>query len=204
MNITSLFFSSLVFPYLIRRFGLRWTLRLFPTLLLIVTMVAYGALPGNLTVLFCSMALLKAMTYSIHDPSKEILYLPTSNSVKLRAKFWIDVVGARISKAVGSGVNTFAGSVDRSVRVGTIPSVLTAALLWLFCYYAGVEFDRLLSTGEIVGLDETEELQAENYMNLNTEEQEEEMLEFFGVSQDVDADSAPKTRGENHSETLTA
>jgi ATP/ADP translocase len=155
VNMISLFFSAFIFPWLIRRYGLRVTLRLFPTLLLVVTMVAYVALPGNLAVLFISLSVLKAMTYSVHDPAKEILYIPTSNAVKFRAKFWIDVVGERISKAVGSGFNTFAGSVDRSVQIGGIPSLLSASGLWVVCFYAGKEFDRLLSTGKIVGVDQS-------------------------------------------------
>ena len=164
VNITSLIFSSVLFPWLIRKYGLRVTLRLFPTLLFLVTIVTYGAIPGNLTVLFLSMSFLKAMTYSIHDPSKEILYIPTSNAVKFRAKFWIDVVGARISKAIGSGINTYAGSVDRSVRVSTVPSLLIAAGLWVICYYAGIEFDRLLVTGKIVGLEQPDE--SSTYMDV--------------------------------------
>jgi hypothetical protein len=72
VNFTSLVFSSIVFPWLIRQFGLRKTLMLFPTMLLLVAFLVYGALPGNLGVLFFSLSLLKAMTYSIHDPSKEM------------------------------------------------------------------------------------------------------------------------------------
>jgi AAA family ATP:ADP antiporter len=172
VNITSLLFSSMLFPWLIRKYGLRVTLRLFPTLLFLVTIVTYGAIPGNLTVLFLSMSFLKAMTYSIHDPSKEILYIPTSNAVKFRAKFWIDVVGARISKAIGSGINTFAGSVDRSVRVSTVPSLLIAAGLWLICYYAGIEFDRLLVTGKIVGLEQPDE--SDTYMDVPKDDDDDD------------------------------
>lgn len=154
-NIASLVFSYFVFPYLIHKFGLRITLRLFPTLLLIATLLAFGAVPGNLAVLFVSMTILKAMTYSIHDPSKELLYIPTSLAIKFRSKFWIDVVGARVAKAVGSTINTVAGNVDRSIRVGTVPSLLTAAALWLVCYRAGIQFDRLIEQGKVVGRDAT-------------------------------------------------
>ena len=37
---------------------------------------------------------------NIHDPSEEVLYMPTSDDAKFRAKFWIDVVGQRIAKAI--------------------------------------------------------------------------------------------------------
>ena len=150
-NVTSLIISSMVFPYLIRRLGLRYTVRIFPTLLLIATVIVYGAAPGNLTVLFLSLSLLKAMTYSMHDPAKEILYIPTSNAIKFRAKFWIDVVGARVAKAVGSSINTLAGSVEGSVRIGSIPSFLTAGALWYVCYKVGIEFERLVKECRVVG-----------------------------------------------------
>ena len=153
VNGTSLAFSLFGFNFFIRRLGLRYTLRLFPTLLLIATVVAFGALPGNLYVLFISMSLLKAMTYSIHDPSKELLYLPTSNIIKFKAKFWIDIVGARVAKAIGSTINTYAGSVDRSVSVGSMPSLLTAMLLWAACYKIGIDFDDYVASGKIVGLE---------------------------------------------------
>ena len=153
VNVTSLIFSAFLFPFLIRRLGLRKTLICFPTLLLIAAFLAYGAMPGNLTVLFVSLSLLKAMTYSVHDPSKELLYIPTSNAVKFRAKFWIDVVGERVSKAVGSAFNAFANNIEQSVKIGSVPSLLSALGLWLVCYYVGIRFDELLKTGKIVGLE---------------------------------------------------
>ncbi|GAX18615.1 hypothetical protein FisN_10Hh178 [Fistulifera solaris] len=151
VNISSLFISSIIFPRFIQRFGLRITIRLFPTLLLVINVLTFGAIPGNLTVLFLSMSLLKAMTYSMHDPAKEILYIPTSNSIKLKSKFWIDVVGARVAKAIGSTINKMSGSVDRSIRVASAPSLLTAALLWWVCYRVGEQFDELVASGTVVG-----------------------------------------------------
>ena len=120
--------------------------------------MTFVALPLNLPVLFISMSFLKALTYSINDPAKEILYIPTGNTVKFKAKFWIDVVGARIAKAVGSSINTYAGSAERIVQYGTLPSVVTAMALWVICFAAGNEFDSLLKRGEIVGIEEDEQI----------------------------------------------
>mmetsp|Transcript_24356 Transcript_24356/g.40368 ORF Transcript_24356/g.40368 Transcript_24356/m.40368 type:complete len:641 (+) Transcript_24356:103-2025(+) len=150
-NLLSLLISSMVFPFLIRRVGLKRTLLIFPSLLVIATFVAYTAIPGNLTVLFVSISFLKAMTYSMHDPSKEMLYIPTSNAIKFRAKFWIDVVGERVAKAIGSSINTIAGSVDRSVSIGGLPSMVSAIGLWYVCYRVGRQFTDLIRTGHIVG-----------------------------------------------------
>jgi len=192
-NITSLLFSYFLFPYLIHRFGLRITLRLFPTLLLLATVLAFGAVPGNLAVLFVSMTILKAMTYSIHDPSKELLYLPTSLAIKFRSKFWIDVVGARVAKAVGSTINTFAGNVDRSIRVGTIPSLLTAAALWFVCYRAGIQFDGLIRDGKVVGRGATgTSPRKSKYDKLTTREEDDDDVEDVqrGLTADESGDAA--------------
>jgi AAA family ATP:ADP antiporter len=120
------------------------------------------------------MSFLKATTYSIHDPSKEILYIPTSNAIKFKSKFWIDVVGARIAKAIGSSINTYAGSVDRSIQVASAPSLLTAAALWWVCYRVGKQFDALVSNDTTVGLDARPLKATSEYARLNTADEEAE------------------------------
>ena len=47
------------------------------------------------------MLLLKGFSYCLNNPCKEILYQPTSSSVKFKAKSWIDIFGQRGSKALG-------------------------------------------------------------------------------------------------------
>jgi len=81
-------------------------------------------------------------------------------------KFWIDVVGARIAKAIGSTINNVAGSVDRSIRVASAPSLFTAAALWFVCYRAGRSFDSLIETGKVVGVDDDETTNAINYADV--------------------------------------
>lgn len=216
VNFTSLIFSLVLFPWAIRRFGLRKTLLFFPTMLLLVTFLAYGALPGNLAVLFLSLSLLKAITYSVHDPSKELLYIPTSNAVKFRAKFWIDVVGERISKAIGSAFNTFSKSVEQSLKIGVIPSFLSAFGLWLVCYYVGVHFDKLIATGKIVGLEHsidpstysilprTDDGDGDDYSNKLSEVEilfEEDNVSTLDLMADPLRDSARNTAHENLSGT---
>ena len=171
-NLFSLLLSYYAFPYLMDNFGLKHTLRLFPTMLLAITFMAFIALPMNLPVLFISMSLLKAMTYSINDPAKEILYIPTSNTVKFKAKFWIDVVGARVAKAIGSSINTYAGSIERIIKYGSLPSFLTAVALWIICYRVGVHFEELLETGEIIGSEEDKYMVKDASFNCIADDQE--------------------------------
>ncbi|KAL7539810.1 hypothetical protein ACHAWF_006509 [Thalassiosira exigua] len=153
VNILSLFLSFYAFPHLIKHYGLRITIRIFPTVLLLVTIFAFVLFPRNLYFLFISLSLCKALTYSVHDPSEEVLYMPTSDDAKFRAKFWIDVVGQRIAKAIGSVINNFAGSVEGIVKYGSLPSVLASLALWLACYQVGILFDGLIKSGAVVGVD---------------------------------------------------
>lgn len=51
-----------------------------------------------------SAALSQGLTYALNEPCKEILYLPTSDAVKFKAKGWIDVFGSRCLKGIGSFV----------------------------------------------------------------------------------------------------
>lgn len=155
-NFISLLLSYFGFPYLMSKFGLRITLRVFPLILFSVTIVVF-TLPPNLWIVFICMALLKATTFSINDPAKEILYIPTSHTVKLKAKFWIDVVGARMAKAIGSIITQYAGNADRIQKYGSIPSIFTSALLLGVSIAVGGQFDWLVRNETIVGLEEEEE-----------------------------------------------
>lgn len=156
VNILSLFLSFYAFPRLIKNYGLSTTIRIFPTVLLLVTIFAFVMFPRNLYFLFISLSICKALTYSVHDPSEEVLYMPTSDAVKFKAKFWIDVVGQRIAKAIGSVINNYAGSVDGILKYGSLPSIVTALILWLACYQVGMQFDGLIKSGDVVGVGEDE------------------------------------------------
>lgn len=198
-NILSLLISYYAFPYLIENHGLKHTLRIFPSLLVLVTVTTFVALPMNLPVLFVSMSLLKALTYSINDPAKEILYIPTSNAVKFKAKFWIDVVGARVAKAIGSSINTYAGTAERIVTYGSLPSVITAITLWVVCFSVGMEFDGLLENNYIIGIEEDDE-QCVSYDSIDSEENQGSFSETNHVCDDsgwesnVSIELVPKTR----------
>ena len=101
-----------------------------------------------------SLSVRKALTYSVHDPAEEVLYMPTSDDAKFRAKFWIDVVGQRIAKGVGAGINSYAGSVEGILKYGGLPSVVTSLVLWIAYYRVGVKFDWLIKTRGVVGSEE--------------------------------------------------
>merc|ERR1711862_1087285 len=174
-NTLSFFMSLLGTSAVIRILGLNSTLVLFPALL-IGTIVVVWVFP-NLWVVFAAMMVLKALTYALHGPTKEILYQPTSSAVKYKAKSWIDMFGARGSKALGSVfTNAFSDSAEKLVTNGSIVSIIVGIFLFWNAKYMGSKFDEYMETGHIVG--ETEETQ-----------KQEQLLEM-AVKQNEDEDTS--------------
>src|SRR6056297_2266135 len=65
------------------------------------------------------MMFLKALSYSLNNPCKEMLYQPTNTAVKFKSKSWIDIFGQRGAKAAGSVVtNALSDSVRSLVFYG--------------------------------------------------------------------------------------
>ncbi|GMI45974.1 hypothetical protein TrCOL_g5818 [Triparma columacea] len=102
VNGTSLLVSVIVFPRVLKRLGVTLALRVFPCLLVGATLLCF--IYPSLGMVFVSMGVLKALAYSLNDPLKELLYQPTTDRVKYNAKSWVDVVGSRLAKGVGSVV----------------------------------------------------------------------------------------------------
>lgn len=156
--ILSLFGTSAV----IRIFGLRLTLLLFPSVCLCVIICV--RLRPTLYVAFGAVMALKACSYALNNPTKEILYQPTSSSVKYKAKSWIDIFGARGSKAMGSLVtNAFANNAAALVANGSFVGMAVSCFLIWNARFMGKTFDEYMSTGYIVGSeDDNEEIIAED------------------------------------------
>ena len=117
-NGLSFFFSLVGTSFVIRRFGLRTTIMLFPTLCFFAMILVY--MVPTLSMVFVMMLVLKALSYALNNPCKEILYQPTSKAVKFKAKSWIDIFGQRGSKALGSVVtNAFSDSAPDLLNYGS-------------------------------------------------------------------------------------
>jgi hypothetical protein len=63
-----------------------------------------------------------------------------------------------------------------------LPSIVSSLALWLVCYQVGIQFDRLIKNGEVVGSEE------EN----RRFELEHSELEQFGCILDIDAEDGTK------------
>ena len=116
---------------------------------------------------------LKACSYALNNPTKEILYQPTSAAVKYKAKSWIDIFGARGSKALGSVVtNAFSDSAEHLIANGSLVGMAVASFLIWNARFMGFKFDEYTQSGYIVG--ETDE-----------EGEEEANIQMASVQQEV-------------------
>lgn len=147
--IMSLFGTSAVIRYL----GLQLTLLLFPSLCLVV--ICTVRMHPTLYVVFGAMIALKAFSYSLNNPTKEMLYQPTSAAVRYKAKSWIDIFGARGSKALGSVVtNAFSDNTAHLVANGSLVGMAVASFLIWNARFMGKLFVEYTSSGYIVGQDD--------------------------------------------------
>ena len=150
VNLLSLLFSLFLYPYLTKRLTIPRCLVLFPILLIIATLAAF--IYPSLPLIFAIMSLLKSFSYSINDPLKEILWCLTTNEVKFTAKPYIDVLGARVAKAVGSGITKYAGGeVASVVTVAALPCLVAGIALMACAVKVGEQFQEIRTKGEVVG-----------------------------------------------------
>ena len=90
------------------------------------------------------MMFIKAMSYALNNPTKEILYQVTSSAVKFKCKSWIDTFGQRGSKAAGSIItNAFADSLVQLVNYGTFVGVVIGGFTLWVADYMGKQFETL-------------------------------------------------------------
>ena len=101
---------------------------------------------------FAVMMIIKGMSYSLNNPTKEILYQCTENNIKFKCKSWIDAFGQRSSKAVGSIItSTYAASLDDLVNYGSIIGIVLSGSLIYISHWMGGQFENLQEKGKKVG-----------------------------------------------------
>lgn len=157
-NILSLLLALLGTRYLIKRFGLKFGLLLYPITLGCAFMLLFGLYTyGNptagqlLTATFIVMMIAKGLGYAVNNPVKEMMYIPTSRDAKFKAKGFIDTFGARMSKMGGSQItDTFKHNLHDLMVYGTAFSLGLTGIWILAALYVGFKNTQLLNDGEIV------------------------------------------------------
>jgi len=148
-NLATMAISLIGTSFIMRKWGLTVCIVLFPiTVGAVVTFVYFS--PSK-EVFFSAMIIIKCFTYSLNNPAKEIMYIPTSKDIKFKTKGWIDMFGSRSMKAIGSLVNnTFKESTQMLLTYGTIMS-LGVVFIWIFiAAYVGKTYEKLIIENKIL------------------------------------------------------
>ena len=144
----SLAISLIGASFLIRRLGISRCLIIFPTVAAITTAVVW--FKPTLWMLFGAMVIIKGTHFAFNAPCREILFIPTSNDIKFKAKSWIDGFGDRLLKGVGSGINAMFASATTLMFFGPLIA-LGIASMWLTVALAvGKKHTALVEEGKIV------------------------------------------------------
>jgi AAA family ATP:ADP antiporter len=108
IQLVACLFGLLGTSFFQRRFGIKACLVAYP--LLFAGCIALYFMRSSLFVIAAVLVVSKALNYAFQQPTKEILYTPTSHDTKYKAKAWIDMFGLRFGKMTGSFFNKLIGA----------------------------------------------------------------------------------------------
>ena len=150
VNLMALVCAILGAGKITNKIGLRKTLLFMP---LLVACAAIGiAFMPKLSVVFWIMVLLKGVNYSLNQPAKEQLYIPTSKDSKYKAKSWIDAFGSRSSKGLGGAVHDFFKAMGPHMFVlGTLTVSFGLIGIWTYAaLFLGKTHEQAIKENRIV------------------------------------------------------
>lgn len=148
-NCMALVFALFGTSFLVRRFGVRFCLVAFPSTIGVVLLYVYNV--STLYTVFAAMIAIKALSYALNNPVKELMYIPTSKDVKFKAKGWIDMFGSRSAKAGGSAINDlFSGDVASLLLYSTAISLGIVGVWIAIAFYVGTSYNKLIKSNKII------------------------------------------------------
>ena len=153
LGFTTIFMMLFVSSNVLRRFG--WTVgALITPVVLLITgagffgfvlypevfkgmLMYFDTTPLVLAVIFGTIQniMSKSAKYSLFDPTKEMAYIPLDQESKVKGKAAIDVVGARLGKALGSGtqiglIALYGSLAAVTGHIGVILLFIIGAWIW--------------------------------------------------------------------------
>lgn len=157
VNVLALAFALLGTSFFMRKFGLKFCIISFPTMIGISVAAIFGLYMSGVSqyflmwTLFVAVVLFKGLAYTLNNPSREVLYIPTSKDVKFKAKSFIEAFGGRSTKAAGATVTgSLGGDFATLLIFGTFISLGFVAF-WIFvAAYVGNKFNQLQKENKII------------------------------------------------------
>jgi len=154
-NSVSLGFSLLGTSFVLRVFGMRSTLMGYPVMLGAVALANYAH--PDVWAMFYLQVGIKGLSYALQSPSREMLYIVTTDAIKFKAKSWIDVFGGHAAKALGSGVNhSCKHSFDLLMAAGSLVSCGICLALVLLSSWLGRTFEASTAADQLIGDENSE------------------------------------------------
>jgi AAA family ATP:ADP antiporter len=164
INTLAFLIALLGTSYIIKRFGTRICLLIYPVAFAIalVSMYIYYEIanPNPLMLLWATfgvMLLVKAMSYAVNNPVKEMMYIPTSKDAKFKTKSFIDMFGSRSAKMSGAQIGGWLNvennpilSVNNLLVYGTIISLGVIGVWMAAAIFVGTQNQKLVETKEII------------------------------------------------------
>ena len=147
-NLLALIFSLIGTNFFIRRFGLIFSLLLFPILVGGLVLIVWAN--PHLQSFFVAMIFLKGFSYSLNKPCVEIMYIPTSRDIKFKSKSWIDAFGSRLSKAIGASINALFADMAELLFFGSIISLGLVAFWIIVAFFVGMTNKKLVQEEKLI------------------------------------------------------
>jgi AAA family ATP:ADP antiporter len=155
-NFLALFFALVGTSFFMRRFGLRFCLLMFPVLITFSLLTVVGvhvmgaASLEMLWAFFGIVVVIKGLSYALNNPSKEVMYIPTSKDVKFKAKGWIDSFGQRSSKGTGAIVTNAIKASPNMFMIGSAISFVLLGIWIPVAFFVGNKNKKLVDENKII------------------------------------------------------
>ena len=164
VNVLSFVVALLGTSALMKQFGIRVCLLIYPASFAIMLTGLYVYYSSGLSTplalawaAFAVMLVVKAASYAVNNPIKEMMYIPTSKDVKFKVKGIVDMLGGRSAKATGAtiaGKLNVAGDTAASMHnlffFGSIIGLGIIGVWILAALYVGNKNNQLVKNGQII------------------------------------------------------
>lgn len=164
INTLAFFIALLGTSYMIKRFSPRICLLMYPVAFALALTIMYSyyqiANPTPFMLLWATfgvMLLVKAMSYAVNNPVKEMMYIPTSKDAKFKTKSFIDMFGSRSAKMSGAQIGGWLNvennpilSINNLLVYGTIISLGIIGFWLIAAIFVGTANQKLIDNKEII------------------------------------------------------
>ncbi len=162
-NVLAFLMALLGTSYMMKKYGLKFCILVSPVTYGISLTALYcyyqtNPSPENLLwATFTVMIIVTAISYAVNNPTKEMMYIPTSNDAKYKVKGITDTIGSRSGKAVGSSINDVLNvGTSAAMKIGNLIAFgtffgLGFVVVWaIAAFYVGNKNAQLVRDNKII------------------------------------------------------